>query len=126
MLAVGEHSLGGVSAREMKMASMFAGGLAGTRQELCGAISAGAMVVGVLYGRTRPGEDEVLARQFVARYRERFLAEFGTTQCAPIRERYEVPGKTGFCAPVAERAAVILLGVLSELCLGGPRIQPPG
>jgi hypothetical protein len=50
----------------------------------------------------------------VGRFRERFLAEFGTTQCAPIRQRFEVPGKTGFCAPVAERAVMMLLDVLGE------------
>jgi hypothetical protein len=71
------------------------------------------MVVGALYGRTRPGEDEKRARELVGRFRDRFLAEFGTTQCAPLRQRYEMPGKTGFCAPVAERAVAILLEVLS-------------
>jgi len=115
MLAVGEHLLDEVSADSVRMAGIFAGGLAGTRQELCGALSAGAMVAGALYGRARPGEDEKKAREWVGRFRERFLAEFGTTQCAPIRQRYEVPGKTGFCAPVAERAAGILLQVLSEV-----------
>src|SRR5512136_851331 len=104
MLAVGEHLRGEVSTDAFKMAGIFAGGFAGTRQELCGALSAGAMVVGALHGRARPGEDEKKERELVRRFRERFLAEFGTTQCAPIRERYEVPGKTGFCAPVAERA----------------------
>jgi C_GCAxxG_C_C family probable redox protein len=114
MLAVGEHLLGEVSTGTFKMASIFAAGFAGTRQELCGALSAGAMVVGALYGRTRPGEDEQKARELVGRLRERFLAEFGTTQCAPIRQRFEVPGKTGFCAPVAERAVMMLLDVLGE------------
>ena len=59
-----------------------------------------------------PGGDEQKARELVVRFRERFLAEFGTTQCAPMRERFEVPGKTGFCAPVAERAVMMLLDVL--------------
>jgi len=114
MLAVGEHLLGEVSAETFKMASIFAGGLAGTRQELCGALSAGAMSIGALHGRTKPGGDEVKARELVGRFRERFLAEFGTTQCAPIRERFEVPGKTGFCAPVAECAVMMLMDVLDE------------
>ena len=114
MLAVGEHLLGTMSTDTFKIAGIFAGGLAGTRQELCGALSAGAMVAGALYGRTRPGEDEKKVRALVGRLRERFLAEFGTTQCAPIRERFEVPGKAGFCAPVAERAVMILLDGLDE------------
>ena len=115
MLAVGEHLLDEVSAGTLKMAGIFAGGFAGGRQELCGVLSAGAMVVGALYGRTRPGEDEKRARDIVGRFRERFLAEFGTTQCAPVRERFEEPGKAGFCAPVAERGVRLLLEVLDEV-----------
>lgn len=114
MLAVGKPLLGEVSPPMLRMASILAGGVAGTRQELCGALSAGVMIIGVLYGRTRPGEDEALARALAARFRERFQAEFGTTQCAPIRQRFEVSGQRGFCAPVAERAAAILLQILDE------------
>lgn len=110
---MGEHLLSEVSTDSFRMASIFAGGLAGTRQELCGALSGGAMVVGALCGRARPGEDEQKARELAGRFRERFLAEFGTTQCAVIRQRLEVPGRTGFCAPVAERAAAILLDLLT-------------
>ncbi len=114
MLAVGEHLLGKVSPGTFKMAGIFAGGFAGSRQELCGVLSAGAMVVGALYGRSRPGEDENKARDVVGRFRERFLAEFATTQCAPVRERYQVPDKPGFCAPVAERGVTLLLEALDE------------
>lgn len=114
MLAVGGHLLGEVPPPMFRMASILAGGVAGTRQELCGALSAGIMVIGARYGRTRPGEDETLARALAARFREQFQAAFGTTQCAPIRQRYEAAGEPGFCAPVAERAAAILLKVLAE------------
>ncbi|MBC7231898.1 MAG: C_GCAxxG_C_C family protein [Chloroflexi bacterium] len=114
MLAVGGHLLGEIPPPMFRMASIFAGGLAGTHQELCGALSGGVMVIGALYGRTRPGEDEAVARALAARFRERFLAAFGTTQCAPIRERFERTGQRGFCAPVAERAVEILCEVLAE------------
>ncbi|MBC7261178.1 MAG: C_GCAxxG_C_C family protein, partial [Chloroflexi bacterium] len=114
MLAVGRHLLGEISPPMFKMASILSGGVAGTRQELCGALSAGVMVIGALYGRTRPGEDETVARALAARFRERFQTNFGTTQCAPIRQRFEVAGKPGFCAPVAEQATALLLEVLAE------------
>ena len=124
MLAAGEHLLGSVSPTTMKMTSIFAGGLAGTRQEMCGALSGAVMIVGALYGRMRPGLDETRARAIVVRLRERFLAEFGTNQCAPIRARYEKPDTKGFCAPVAERVAAILLQVLSEARFSG-EVSPP-
>lgn len=114
MLAVGGHWLGEISPPMLRMASILAGGVAGTRQELCGALSAGVMVIGALYGRTRPGEDETVARALATRFREHFQEAFGTTQCAPIRQRFEVSGQRGFCAPVAERAAAILCQLLAE------------
>jgi len=115
VLAVGEHLFGNVSAEAMKMASLFAGGLAGTREEMCGALSGGLMLLGILYGRSKPGEDEQLARQLAARLRERFLAEFGTTQCRPVRAQVAGPDDSGSCAPVAERGAALLLELLGEV-----------
>ncbi|MGQ9492683.1 MAG: C-GCAxxG-C-C family protein [Anaerolineae bacterium] len=126
MLAVGRHLLGEIPPSVVKIASIFAGGLGGTRQELCGALSAGVMLIGVLYGRTHPGEDEALARALAARFRERFLTAFGTTQCAPIRQRFEVVGTSGYCAPVAEQAALLLCEVLTEqgMVLSSPDTFP--
>jgi len=96
------------------MAGAFAGGLAGSRQELCGALAAASMLVSLLHGRIRPGEDEALSRELIVRLRERFAAEYGTTRCDPIRARMEQPGVTGYCAPVAERATQMLLELLAE------------
>jgi len=49
-----------------------------------------------------------------ARLRERFLAELGTTRCAPLREKVQAPGGLGSCAAVVERAAMMLLELLAE------------
>jgi C_GCAxxG_C_C family probable redox protein len=115
MLAVGGHLLGELDPRTLKMASVFAGGVAGTREELCGALSAAVMVIGALYGRSTLTEDEQLARQLAAQYRERFCAEFGSTQCAVVRERFLAPDGSTACAPLVEGAASILLQLLSEV-----------
>ena len=115
MLAVGGHLLGELDPRTLKMASLFAGGVAGTREELCGALSAGVMVIGALYGRHTLMEDEQLARQLAAQYRQRFLALFGSTQCAQVRERFLAPDGSTAREPVGEGAASILLELLSEL-----------
>ncbi len=114
MLTVGEQTLGSLDPRILKITSIFAGGLAGTRQELCGALSSGAMIIGMLYGRSRLGEDEQLARQMVKTYRERFLAEFGTTQCSPLRDRHAAPDGSTNCGPVVERAAMLLQELLAQ------------
>jgi len=114
VLAVGERELGTISPEIIKITSAFGGGLAGTRQELCGALSAGAIVIGLLYGRSQLGQDETLSRYLIALYRERFLAEFGGTLCEPLRAQYVKPDGTGNCAALVERATRILLQVLEE------------
>jgi len=114
MLTVGEHLLGDPDSNVAKITSIFGGGLAGTRQELCGALSAGVMIIGMLYGRANLVEDEQLARKLATSLRERFLAEFGTTQCAPLRERYAKPDGSANCGPVVERAALLLQEVLAQ------------
>ena len=115
LLSAGEHLLGSVSPSMIKTASIFGGGLAGTHQEMCGALAGAAMVVGTLYGRRSPEYDESKAREIIARLRERFVTEFGTTQCAPIREHFEKPDTRGYCAPVAERTVAMLFQVLGEV-----------
>jgi C_GCAxxG_C_C family probable redox protein len=114
MLTVGEQILGGLDQKVLKITSIFGGGLAGTRQELCGALSAGAMIISMLYGRASLAEDEQLARQMVKTYRERFLAEYGTTQCSPLRDRYAAPDGSTNCGPLVERAALLLQELLAQ------------
>ncbi|HNR96780.1 MAG TPA: C-GCAxxG-C-C family protein, partial [Anaerolineae bacterium] len=78
LLSAGEHLLGSVSPSMIKVASIFGGGVAGTHQEMCGALAGAVMVVGALYGRQSPEFDESRAREVVTRLRERFAAEFGS------------------------------------------------
>jgi len=51
MLAVGGHVLGNLDPRFVRMATGFAGGVGESKQEMCGALSAGVMLIGALYGR---------------------------------------------------------------------------
>ncbi|MFN2166242.1 MAG: C-GCAxxG-C-C family protein [Anaerolineae bacterium] len=114
MLAVGEHLLGHLEPQAAGMATGLAGGLGGTYQEMCGALSGGVLVIGALYGRHRlPASDEP-AYSLAARYRKRFLAEFGATQCAQIRSQVEAPGGPDSCAEVVEKAALLLLDLLDS------------
>ncbi len=114
MLAVGGHVLGSLDPHMVRMTTGFAGGLGDTQQEMCGALSAGVMLIGALYGRNSLEEDDRLALDLAARYRERFLAELGPTQCGVLYERVHAPGGLGSCSLVVERAARILLELLAE------------
>ena len=81
---------------------------------MCGALSAGVMIIGALHGRSSLEEDSEPARQLATHYRERFVAELGTTHCNTLYEQVHAPGGLGSCSIVVERAARILLGMLAE------------
>lgn len=115
LLVVGEHVLDDLNPQCAQMATGFAGGLGDIRQEICGALSGGVLVVGGLLGRTSLSQSDRPALDLATRYRRRFLAEFGDTQCARLREEVVyVPGGLGSCAVLVERAAMILLELLAE------------
>lgn len=114
MLVVGGHVLGDLGPQCARMATGLAGGVGDTQQEMCGALSGGVMVIGGLFGRESLDEDDLPALDLATRYRERFLAELGATQCGRLRELVEAPGGLGSCDLLVERAAMILLGVLAE------------
>ncbi|MGD8792037.1 MAG: C-GCAxxG-C-C family protein [Anaerolineae bacterium] len=114
LLAVGEHKLGRLAPQAQRMATPLAGGLGCTYLEVCGALVGGVMVIGGLLGRTDTAEDDEQAQALAARFRTRFLAELGHTQCQAIRDRVHAPGGPGTCAFVVEQAAHILLVLLEE------------
>jgi C_GCAxxG_C_C family probable redox protein len=114
MLAVGEYTLGSVDNQTLKMATGFSGGIGNTRRDLCGALSSGIMIIGALYGRTQPNEDDGLCLELTTNYRDRFARELGSLYCHELRaERYGSQGQEP-CSVLVERAAQTLLAVLGE------------
>lgn len=112
---MGEHLVDDLKTQSRRMATGFSGGLGDTREELCGALSGGVMVIGLLHGRTTMQEDDQPAIRLSARYRARFLEEFGYTRCRELRENVvKRTGGLGTCGALVERAATILLNLLSE------------
>jgi C_GCAxxG_C_C family probable redox protein len=115
LLTVGGHVLDDLEPRCVRMATGLAGGLGDTQREMCGALSGGVLVIGGLCGRTRLSESDQPAFTLSTRYRQRFVAEFGETQCARLREAVVyAPGGPGSCAALVERAAMMLLELLAE------------
>ena len=96
------------------MTSGLAGGVGCSHQELCGALSGGALIIGALYGRTSADEDDAECNRRVCLYRERFLERFGTTRCFDLRESgYGSEGRWP-CSALVDQATRILWQVLSE------------
>ena len=75
------------------------------------------MVIGGAYGRVSLTEDDEPARTLAARFRERFLTEFGHTRCAPLREMGQAPDGPGSCAELVERTALILFEAMDQTAL---------
>jgi hypothetical protein len=98
--------------RFLRSATAFCGGIGGTREELCGAFSAGVMLVSARYGRLTPHEDELPAYARARAFRLRFLLRWKTLRCAPLREQIYSPGGPGSCVAVGEETVRILLNLL--------------
>ena len=114
MLAVGEHLWGQVDDRTRRMTTGLGGGIGSSLEELCGALSAGALMIGGLYGRTEPDQNDDECNRLVRIYRERFVQAFGTGRCLDIRESgYGSSGRWP-CSTLVERAVRILLAVLAD------------
>ena len=112
MLAVGEYALGSVDNQTLKITTGFSGGIGNTHRDLCGALSAGVMIIGALHGRTRPNEDDALCLKLATKYRDRFAQELGSIYCHELRaERYGSQGQEP-CSVLVEQAARTLLAVL--------------
>ena len=112
MLAVGEHKWANWDPRYLRLSTGLGGGIGGTRQEVCGALSGGVLVIGGLLGRQDPNANDDEAYALCEEFRTRFLAEMGDTQCGRLRVAIEAPGGPGTCAPLVEQAAGILMDVL--------------
>jgi len=113
MLAVGEYLLGRVDDQVLCMTTGLAGGAGCTQQETCGALTSGALLIGALYGRTRPQEDDNRCLKLTAAYRERFARELGATLCCTLRANGYGSSGTRPCSVLVERVASILLDVLN-------------
>ena len=98
----------------MRWTSGLAGGLGNSKQEMCGALSGGVLVIGGLYGRDDAKQEDQPSQDWAARFRERYLDAFGVTQCEPLYDRMHAPDGTGSCSLVTERAARMLLEVLAD------------
>lgn len=114
MLAVGGYLLHDLDDRCVRMATGFGGGVGGTHEELCGAFSAGIMIIGALYGRVSASKDDTRAYGLAKEYRQRFAERWGCLNCGPIRDWAKSAAGPGSCAPVVTESARILLDLLDQ------------
>lgn len=97
-----------------RMATGFGGGLAGSRQEACGALTGGVLAIGMLCGRSTPEQGREAAYQISTDYRERFMARFGATICQTLRDGFSTDDTKTACRSLTAEAAGMLCDILLE------------
>ena len=97
-----------------RMATGFGGGLAGCRQEACGALTGGVLAIGLLCGRSTPEQGREAAYQISAAYREQFMARFGATICQTLRDSFSTDDTRTACRSLTAEAAGMLYDLLPE------------
>jgi len=112
--AVGGHYLGKVSEQALRISTPFAGGIGGTNEGLCGALSGGLMVIGAMHGRVDHHTNDERCAKLAQEYRERFLAYFSHTRCADLKQDWIGKKGHGSCAELVAQAAGILIDILEE------------
>lgn len=107
-------ALGEESAEAAAHATAFGGGFGRTFQEACGALSGSFIAIGHLYGRRKPGGEWNFPADLGAEIRQRFLDDFGTTNCATLRNRFGEERQMEECRKLTKKVTATLLGLLTE------------
>jgi C_GCAxxG_C_C family probable redox protein len=94
-----------------KVASAFCGGVADTKEELCGALSGGIIAIGYLTGRMQPGKDIQLTKELAAALRTQFIAHYGVTKCQAVLDTLGPQENALKCKELTARVA----GMLAQL-----------
>ena len=115
LLAVGGHYLGDEKVKgALPFSSSFAGGVGGSRAELCGTLTGGLMVIGGLYGRVDGSTPDQHCQDLAAQYRADFLQEFGWLKCGELKEHWIGNAEQESCKLLVERAARVLLNTVDN------------
>jgi len=97
-----------------KVATGLCGGVGGSHEELCGALSGAVLAIGLLYGRNQPGVDSQFARDLATEFRKRFVGEFGSSNCGELLEQFGEQNDSDKCRKLASITAGMLSDLLDE------------
>ena len=96
-----------------RMATAFGGGIGGTHEEACGALSGGILALGYLFGRREPGADKTDAYQLATEFRKRFIDEFDSATCSKILMAFGPQENLHKCKALT----AVTAGILGDLLL---------
>lgn len=83
-------------------------------KHLCGALAAGILCVGLLYGRRSPEDDLDCVDELSFELHRRFREELGHNECASLREIWVPRSDDESCSPIYRQGARIIAEVLLD------------
>jgi C_GCAxxG_C_C family probable redox protein len=87
---------------------------------LCGALAAGILCIGMIYGRTSPEDQLTCPDELAFELHRRFSEEFGEKECRPLRQKWVPVSDNHTCERVYKRGAELAV----ELILRAHEIIP--
>ena len=81
---------------------------------LCGALVAGIMCIGFLYGRVSATDDLTCADELAFELHRRFSEAFGEKECNPLRAKWIPLSHNGTCEPVYKKGAELAVELILE------------
>ncbi len=81
---------------------------------LCGALAAGIICIGLLYGRTSPMDDLECPDELSYELHRRFSEEFGEKECKPLRDKWVPLSDNNTCENIYRRGAELAVELILE------------
>jgi C_GCAxxG_C_C family probable redox protein len=97
-----------------RVASAFGGGIGGSKDGLCGALTGGVIAIGYLLGRVNPSDDVDEAKAIAAEFQDRYRKLYGTTNCGELLDKFEPQDDYGQCREMVGKMAGVLARVLRD------------
>lgn len=111
---VGLHGSEEDASEAQRFAAGFMGGIGGTQQEACGALTGGIIAIGCLRGRRQAGQDNQEIKDLATEFRSCFKGEFDATRCCDVLEKLGEREDGLDCEGVTAIAAGLLSDLLTE------------
>jgi C_GCAxxG_C_C family probable redox protein len=102
------------SIRDFRVATAFGGGIGRSYQEICGALTGGAIALGYLFGRSMAGDDWNTAAELAANLKQRFVREYGTTNCGALLASFGPQENAMRCKKLSGEVACMLADIIDK------------
>jgi C_GCAxxG_C_C family probable redox protein len=97
-----------------RIASAFGGGIGGSHESACGALTGGVMAIGYLMGRVSPLENVDDAKTIAREYQEQFKKQYGTANCAALLDQFGPQDHHQSCQDMVGAMAGALTKILKK------------